>query len=369
MSPGASTAEKTRQPTIRRRAVLAVLGGGVLASSGVLASRSFGAPRFAAEPGLPTPICTVADQVPAPIVINPRRAIKFAWSGTGVCTSSVPVALHRGYFDKHGLDVEIVNFSGAQDQILESIATGKTDAGVSFALQWLKPLEQGLQVNFTTGVHGGCIHLLAPTKSGITRLDQLRGKTIGVTTMVSASKNFYSIQLAKLGIDPNTDVQWRAFPGDLLGAAALKGDVDVIADADPNVNLLEKRSNGALVTISTNLEGPYRDLSCCVLGIRNSLIRDEKPVAAALTQAILEAAEHVANDPDDAGSVFAKYSPVPGPELAGMLRLHTHHHHPSSPQLVKELAVYIADMKTIGVLKPSTDPDKFATRIYANVFA
>jgi NitT/TauT family transport system substrate-binding protein len=358
-----------RRPAVRRRAVLAAVGGGALASLGFAASRSFGAARIAAVAEPHSPICTVAEQVPAAIVISPPRPLKFAWSGTGVCTSSVPVALHRGYFDKHGLDVEIVNFSGAQDQILESIATGKTDAGVSFALQWLKPLEQGLQVSFTTGVHGGCIHLLAPTVSGITRLEQLRGKTIGVTTMVSASKNFYSIQLAKLGIDPNTDVQWKVFPGDLLGAAALKGDVDVVADADPNVNLLEQRSSGALITISTNLDGPYRDLSCCVLGIRTSLIRDERPVAAALTQAILEAAEHVANDPDDAGAVFAKYSPVPAAALAAMLRQHTHHHHPSSPELTKELAVYIADMKVIGVLKPSTDPDKFANRIYANVFA
>jgi NitT/TauT family transport system substrate-binding protein len=129
--------------------------------------------------------------------------------------------------------------------------------------------------------------------------------------MVSASKNFYSIQLTKLGIDPNADVQWRAYPGEFLGLAIQKGEIDLIADADPNVNLTEKRSNGELVTINTNLDGPYRSLSCCVLGIRNSLIQQERETAAALTQAILDAAEHVANDPDDAGAVFAQYSTVP----------------------------------------------------------
>ncbi len=134
-------------------------------------------------------------------------------------------------------------------------------------------------------------------------------------------------------------------------------------------NGLEQRSNGALVTISTNLDGPYRDLSCCVLGIRNTLIKEERATAAALTQAILDAAEHVANDPDDAGRVFAQYSTVPAPDLAAMLRGHTHHHHPSGPELKKELAVYISDMKLIGVLKPSTDPDKFANRIYNDVLA
>jgi NitT/TauT family transport system substrate-binding protein len=240
---------------------------------------------------LAPPICRASETISAPVVLSTRRAIKFAWSGTGVCTSSVPVALHRGYFGKHGLDVELVNFSGAQEQILESIATGKTDGGVSFALQWLKPLEQGLRVNFTTGVHGGCIRLLVAKASGLQTLEQLRGKRICVTSMISAAKNFYSIQFKKLGFDPNTEIEWRAYPADLLGLAVQKGEVDALADADPNVYLVEKRSKGELITINTNLDGPYRDLSCCVLGIRTSLIKEDRSAAAALTQAILDAAE------------------------------------------------------------------------------
>ena len=350
-----------------RRSLL--IGAGAAIPAALTAAKTFASARIAAGGGFTPPICRIADSLPAPVILSPRRAIKFAWSGTGVCTSSVPVALHRGYFDRHGLDVEVVNFSGSQDQILESIATGKTDAGVSFALQWLKPLEQGLQVNFTTGVHGGCIRLLAKAGSGLTTVPQLRGKRIGVTAMVAAAKNFYAIQLTKAGIDPNSDVEWRVFPGDLLDVAMKNGEIDAIADADPNVNILEKRNKGQLVTIDTNLDGPYRDLSCCVLGIRASLIQNEPDVARALTQAILEAAEHVATDPDDAGAVFARYSTLPAADLAAMLRTHTHHHHPPGPELVDELAVYIADMRLIGVLKPSTDPHRFATRLYRNVFA
>jgi NitT/TauT family transport system substrate-binding protein len=249
-------------PLNRRAFVRSALGIGAAAPLGLVAARTFGASRFGSAAALidTAPICRIADAVApllaAPVILSPRKPIRFAWSGTGVCTSSVPVAVHRGYFDKHDLDVEVVNFSGAQDQILESIATGQTDAGVSFALQWLRPLEQGLQVGFTTGVHGGCIRLLAPTKSGIMELTQLRGKIIGTTSMVSAPKNFYSIRLTKLGIDPNSDVQWRVYPGEVLGLAIQKGEIDAIVDADPNVNLTEKRSNGELITINTNLDGP-----------------------------------------------------------------------------------------------------------------
>lgn len=352
-----------------RRAILkGIAASGAALPAALVAPQVLGAARVDPIAVLRPPICRVADNVIAPAVNGARRPIKFAWSGTGICTSSIPVAYHRGYFAKHGLDVEIVNFSGNQDQMLESIATGKTDAGVSFALQWLKPLEQEMQVSFTTGVHGGCIRLLVAKSSGITKLAQLCGKRIGATSMVAAAKNFYSIQLVKLGIDPLTGVDWRPYPADLLGLALQKGEIDAIADADPSVYLTEKHSNGALITIDTNLEGPYRDLSCCVLGIRNSLISEERQTAAAITQAILNAAEHVANDPDDAATVFSKYSTAPVPDLVAMLRSHTHHHHPPTPELKAELAVYIADMKLINVLKASTDPARFSGKIYANVF-
>ncbi len=142
----------TTSPLNRRTLVRSALGICMAVPLGLVAARTFGASRIGAAAALidTAPICRVADAVApplaAPVILLPRKPIRFARSGTGVCTSSVPVALHRGYFDRHGLDVEIGNFSGAQDQSLESIATGKTDAGVSFA----------------TGVHGGCIHLLVP---------------------------------------------------------------------------------------------------------------------------------------------------------------------------------------------------------------
>ena len=108
----------------------------------------------------------------------------------------------KGYFDKRNLAVELINFGGSTDQLLEAIATGKADAGVGMALRWLKPLEQGFDVRITTAIHGGCMRLLASKGSGITALADLKGKTVGTTDMGAPDKNFFSIRLAKLGIDP-----------------------------------------------------------------------------------------------------------------------------------------------------------------------
>ena len=41
----------------------------------------------------------------------------------------LPVAIDQGIFQKHNLDVELVNYSGSTDQLLEAIATGKARCG------------------------------------------------------------------------------------------------------------------------------------------------------------------------------------------------------------------------------------------------
>ncbi len=89
------------------------------------------------------------------------------------------------------------------------------------------------------------------------------------------------------------------------------------------------RDRDGLVEVATNLDGEYAHRACCVLGVRGSLIRDDRPAAAAVTEAILEAQDFVFHKPDEAAAIFAPYAPSAKPEqLAAMLRSHTHGHHP-----------------------------------------
>ena len=55
-------------------------------------------------------------------------------------------------------------------------------------------------------------------------------------------------------------------------------------------------------------------------------------------------------------------------DLEGMVRYHTHHHHPVGEVLKRELQGYAEDLKKVAVFKPGTDTAKFAERIYVDVF-
>jgi NitT/TauT family transport system substrate-binding protein len=354
-----------------RRAALGVLGAfGLAAPFGVFSAANaltgIGGGNIVPDTMGDFPICRAA--VVETLVSGPPRAIKLAWNASAICTSAAPVAKERGIFAKRNLDVEFINFGGSTEQLLEAIATGKADAGIGMALRWLKPLEQGFDVKITAGVHGGCMRLLAGKSTGITKLEDLRGKTVAISDQASPSKNFFSIVLAKKGLDPDRDVEWRQYPMDLLALAVEKGEAHALADGDPRTWLWLK--DGKLTEVATNLSDEYATRTCCVLAIRGSLIRDERAVATALTRAVLEGGELVAHQPEDAAAVFAGYGGKGSvDELAAMLRSHTHHDHPIGTDLKKQIALYADELKLVNVIKRNTDTVKFAERVYADVLS
>ena len=360
---------RTRVPALSRRAVLRAAGAvGVAAPIAIAAPRVFASarptgalPAVLANP----PICHAAAQVS--VVSGATRNLKLTWNAGAICTVGVPVADKKGLFGKRNLNVELVNFGGSTDQLLEALATGKADAGVGMALRWLKPLEQGFDVRITTAIHGGCMRLFADKASGIATLADLKGKTVGVSDLAAPDKNFFAIELSRLGIDPVNEVEWRQYPADLLGVALQKGEVKAFSLSDPLGWVIRERMG--LVEVANNLQGEYAHRACCVLGVRGGLIRQDRPAATAVTEAILEAQDWVAANPDEAAAIFAPYSTAKPEQLAAMLRSHTHAHHPVGADLKQELALYIDELKSVQVIKPSTDSAKFAAKVYADVLS
>lgn len=314
-----------------------------------------------------SPFATLA-QATAPAGAGPLHKLKLAWNATSICTAAAPVAEVEGIFARHGIAVEFVNFGGSTETLLEAIATGKADAGIGMALRWLKPLEQGFDVKLTAGVHGGCLRLLAGRDSGIATLEDLRGKTVAISDQASPAKNFFSIYLAKLGVDAATAVEWRQYPADLLPLAVQKGEAHALADADPRTYIW--RSEPHLVEIATNMSGEYASRTCCLLAVRGSLIREERPVAAQLTKAVLEAGSRVAQHPSEAATIFAGYGGKGTPEeLQAILEDQGHEDQVLGEALKKQLVLYAEELKLVNVIRRSTNSERFANHIFVDVLS
>ena len=349
-----------------RRALLAGAASVAAAVPLGLIGKVFATPKILPAPLTDAPICSAAADAAA---TGPLKKISFAWNAGAPCLLGVTVAKEKGFFARHGLDVDLVNYSGSTDQLLETLATGKADAAAGMALRWLKPLEQGFDVKIVASTHGGCLRLLAPTASDIKTLKDLKGKMIAVSDMNSPGKNFFAIRLNKAGLDPEKDVEFRPFPGPLLRVSVEKGEAHALADNDPLTFLFQK--DGAFREVSSNLDAEYASRVCCIVGVRGSLIREDKATAAAIARALIEAAEFAAHHPEEAAATYAPYGPgkVELADLVTLAKYHAHHHHPVGADLKKELALYAQELKLVSIFKPSTDPAKFAERIYAEVLS
>lgn len=308
--------------------------------------------------------------LPAASFAQSSDPIKLGWTGTGICLISIPVARDKGFFEKHGANVEFVNFGSNFAAGVEAVSSGKLDVFVNFILQYIKPLEQGVNVQFTGTVHGGCIRLLARTGSEETDYAALKGKAIGVRSIDSPGKQFLSVQLYKAGIDPQNEVEWKVYPTDLLGEAINKGEIQAAIDADPAIYLILKNSKGAFTEIGGLHTGEYRDLACCAIGIRKEFVEARRQDAAAVTRALLDAAQWTHENPDEAAELFTNYSPVDRETLAEIIRTHTHHVNlPVGDKFRGQLETYTEELKTVGIVRRRTDPRAFAQRITVDVLS
>src|SRR6187401_1348822 len=97
------------------------------------------------------------------------------------CEAPIFSAVEKGFFKEEGLDVSLVKCDWKNYK--DVLAMGNYDVTHHLVMYFLKPIEQGLDVKFTAGIHRGCLRVQASNKSNIYKIEDLRGKRIGVPGM------------------------------------------------------------------------------------------------------------------------------------------------------------------------------------------
>ena len=76
-----------------------------------------------------------------------------------LCAAPMYIAIENGYFEDEGLDIEQVTVDAAH--VSEAIGADQVDVGMGLIGKMLQPLENGLPIKFTTGLHTGAAPYLA----------------------------------------------------------------------------------------------------------------------------------------------------------------------------------------------------------------
>ena len=103
-----------------------------------------------------------------------------------LCAAPMYIAIENGYFEDEGLDIEQVTVDAAH--VSEAIGADQVDVGMGLIGKLLQPLENGLPIKFTTGLHTGCTKLLVPGDSDIKSIADLKGKTVCVGDVGSGTE-------------------------------------------------------------------------------------------------------------------------------------------------------------------------------------
>ncbi len=290
------------------------------------------------------------------------KPVKLGWWGA-TCEAPIYVAYNKGFFEREGLKVELVNLG--QSSAKDAISSGKVDGAPGITFEWLKPIEQGENIRITGGLHGGCLRLVAGKKTGITTLQGLKGKTVGTDQIGGSAHSFFSVVLSQAGIDPTKDVSFVAFPGAQLETALNRGEIVAVAAADPFPFLIVSDGNG--VELASNLTGAYKDHYCCAIGLNGELIDESPATAAAVTRAWLSASGWIANNIEETAKIEAdkKYVPIDAAVAAKLLG--TYFWTPSVTRLQANIVEYAKEFKTTGILDKGTDPAQLAQQAFRDV--
>ena len=280
------------------------------------------------------------------------------------CEAPIFTAVEKGFFKEEGLDVSLVKCDWKNYK--DVLALGGYDVTHHLVMYFLKPIEQGLDVKFTGGIHRGCLRVQAGANGNIRTVKDLRSKRIGVPGMGTPPFIFANRVLGANGMDPSKDVTWLVFPAGELGLALDKGEVDAVADSEPIGSML--LAQGKVRNIADQaVDMPYADEYCCAVLVNGKFLARNPKASAAATRALLKAAKWVEANPKAAAklSVEKKYLASTADQNTIAISHLRYVPSVSGAQIAVRLAA--AEMKTAGMLSPTTDVAGLAKRAFVSL--
>jgi NitT/TauT family transport system substrate-binding protein len=307
--------------------------------------------------------CQQESKVPAEAGSGSAKKVKVAYIGL-TCEAAMFVAQEKGFFKEEGLDVELVKTDW--DGLRDGLGLGRFDANYTLIMYLLKPIEQGLDVKITGGIHTGCLRVQVGAESGIEKVEDLRGKKIGIPTMGSPPFLFASRVLAARGLDPKKDVEWVTVAPDVSALALENGQIDAVADSEPIGSILAAQEKVRTIADQA-VDAPYKDEYCCAAVVSGQFAARDPEAAAKVTRALLKGAMWVDENPTAAAnlSVEKKY-------IASSADLNAHaiaklQYQPGVGRCRDSIGLAAAEMKEAGLLNPSTDPAELAKRAWLDL--
>ncbi len=155
-----------------------------------------------------------AGRLATPALAQTKRKVKMAFgvptleSSDGGFFSSIPQGM--GFFADEGLDVEILTLNGS-GAAMNMLAAGQVEFTTHGAAGVLAGVGQGVPIKaFIVQVPDNFYSIGVDADKGVQRLEELKGKTIGVPALGGSPFVLMKAVVRQLGWDPVNDVSYQA---------------------------------------------------------------------------------------------------------------------------------------------------------------
>ncbi len=263
-------------------------GGAAPAAGGTAAGSAPAAPAEPAEPAL----------VP----------IKISYTVPGGIYTPLYVAETEGIYRKHGLDAELL-LGGTGARTAQALIGGDVQLASTGSLT--VPMIQGSELVYVAGSANYFVSSIY-ARPEYARLEDLRGKTLGANGPFDASHLALRVALARLGWDPDRDVQYSFLGGQRELVAGMLQGVIAAGDISPPTSL-EARNQGLheLLDVAT-LKLPFVQNA---VGTSRAYLRDHPEVVRRFLRAYVEGIKVAKTQPDAAMAAIAKYTKTDDPAV------------------------------------------------------
>lgn len=280
------------------------------------------------------------------------------------CEPPIYVAYEKGFFKEEGLDVELVKSDW--DSMRDGLGLGRFDATHHLIMYLLKPIEQGLDVKLTGGIHSGCLRLQAGVKSNIHNLKDVKGKRVGISHMGAPPFLFASRVLAANGVDPKKEVDWITFPSDAMELALDQGQVDAVADAEPIGTILLAHEKVRKV-VDQAVDLPYSEEFCCVTAVNGTFAAKNPKAAAGVTRAMLKGAKWVAANKSAAARLAVEKGYLASTPELNVQAIRDIKYMPAVAKARRDILRVAKEMKTADFLGAQTDPEELVKKAWLDL--
>ena len=237
-----------------------------------------------------------------------EKQIKIGYPAVSYNQVHIWVAKDAGLFKKYGLDAEVIFFRGGQ------MATQALVAGDPPIVNIGTVVQAGLQGHNVVLIASSesAYNYSVVAKAGISKLEQLKGKRLGVSGFGSASHNAALILFKKFNLEPNKDVAVVVAGPTMERLAAVEaGRIDATILTPSEMPRARKQG---LVEVYDML-----DLGIEVQGngfaTSRSFIRSNREVALSALKGYVEALFYIPRNRDETRRITAKYMRTTDPEV------------------------------------------------------